>query len=51
MALRFNNPPTLPQSLGYTQVVEATGARTIYISGQVALEGLRNFQFQMATPR
>ena len=38
MALRFTNPSTLPQSVGYTQVVEATGARTIYISGQVALD-------------
>lgn len=42
MTLRFINPSTLPQSAGYTHVVEATGARTIYISGQVALDAAGN---------
>ncbi len=42
MPLRLTNPSTLPQSLGYTQVVEASGARTIYISGQVALDASGN---------
>jgi reactive intermediate/imine deaminase len=36
--IRFHNPPTMPKSTGYTQVVEARGGRTIYISGQVALD-------------
>jgi reactive intermediate/imine deaminase len=35
---RFLNPPTMPQPFGYTQVVETRGGRTIYISGQVALD-------------
>lgn len=35
---RFINPPTLATPPGYTQVVEASGGRTIYISGQVALD-------------
>jgi len=36
--LRFSNPPELAPAPGYTQVVEATGGRTIYVSGQVALD-------------
>lgn len=36
--LRFSNPPGLAPAPGYTQVVEATGGRTIYVSGQVALD-------------
>jgi reactive intermediate/imine deaminase len=35
---RFLNPPALSQPLGYTHVVEARGGRTIYISGQVAMD-------------
>jgi reactive intermediate/imine deaminase len=36
--LRFHNPPTLPASVGYSQVVEARGGRTIYVAGQIALD-------------
>jgi enamine deaminase RidA (YjgF/YER057c/UK114 family) len=32
------NPPTLSKPTGYTHVVEARGGRTIYVSGQVALD-------------
>lgn len=35
---RFINPPTLAASPAYTQVVEVSGGRTLYISGQVALD-------------
>lgn len=35
--MRHLNPPSLPQPNGYTHVVEATGGRTLYISGQVAV--------------
>jgi enamine deaminase RidA (YjgF/YER057c/UK114 family) len=28
----------MPQSVGYTQVVEVSGGRTIYIAGQIALD-------------
>jgi enamine deaminase RidA (YjgF/YER057c/UK114 family) len=35
---RFINPTTLPTPPGYTQVVEVSGGRTLYISGQVALD-------------
>lgn len=35
---RFINPPTLFAPPGYTQVVEVTGGRTIYIAGQTALD-------------
>lgn len=35
----FSNPPTLPPSRGYSQVVEVPpGARTVIVSGQVALD-------------
>jgi enamine deaminase RidA (YjgF/YER057c/UK114 family) len=38
MTHRYINPPTLAHPTGYTHIVEATGGRTIYISGQVALD-------------
>ena len=34
---RFLNPPTMPQSVGYSQIAEVSGGRTIYIAGQIAL--------------
>ena len=37
MTQRHINPPTLARPTGYTHVVETTAARTVYISGQVAL--------------
>lgn len=36
--LRRLNPGTLSTPTGYTHVVEARGGRTLYISGQVALD-------------
>ena len=36
--LRFHNPSTLPTAVGYSQVAEARGGRTIYVAGQVALD-------------
>lgn len=38
MTQRHINPPTLARPTGYTHVVETTAARTVYISGQVALD-------------
>jgi enamine deaminase RidA (YjgF/YER057c/UK114 family) len=38
MTLRYIEPPTIAHPTGYTHIVEATGARTFYISGQVALD-------------
>ena len=35
---RFINPETLPKPPGYTQLVEVTGGRTVFISGQIALD-------------
>lgn len=32
------NPPTLPKPTGYTHVVEVAGGRTLYVSGQIALD-------------
>jgi enamine deaminase RidA (YjgF/YER057c/UK114 family) len=42
MAHRYINPPTLAHPTGYTHVVEATGVRTVFISGQVALDSSGN---------
>jgi reactive intermediate/imine deaminase len=42
MPNRFLNPDTLPQPSGYTHVVESTGSRTVYISGQIALDAQGN---------
>lgn len=38
MSHRFINPETIAQPNGYTHVVETRGNRTVYISGQVALD-------------
>jgi enamine deaminase RidA (YjgF/YER057c/UK114 family) len=42
MTHRYINPPTLARPMGYTHVVEASGARTFYISGQVAMDDSGN---------
>lgn len=36
--VKHTNPATLSKPTGYTHVVEVTGGRTLYISGQVALD-------------
>ncbi len=36
--IRRTNPATLYEPNGYTHVVEATGGRTIYLSGQTAVD-------------
>lgn len=36
--IRFVNPPTLPHPFGYSHVAEVLGGKTIYLSGQVALD-------------
>jgi reactive intermediate/imine deaminase len=35
---RFLSPDTMPRPYGYSQVVETTGGRSVYISGQVPLD-------------
>jgi reactive intermediate/imine deaminase len=35
---RFINPPTMATPRGYTHVAEITNGRTVYISGQIALD-------------
>ena len=35
--VRFLNPASMPQSFGYTQMVEVTGSKMLYISGQIAI--------------
>lgn len=36
--MRYLNPSTLPKPNGYSHVVEVEGGRTLYISGQIALD-------------
>jgi reactive intermediate/imine deaminase len=38
VSVRYMNPDTLPKPFGYSQVVEVSGGRTVYIAGQVALD-------------
>ena len=40
--LRFINPPGMSKPTGYSHLAVATGGKTIYISGQVALDQDRN---------
>ncbi len=35
--IRFSNPPTMATPRGYSHIAEVTGGRTVYISGQIAL--------------
>jgi enamine deaminase RidA (YjgF/YER057c/UK114 family) len=50
---RFVNPESLTKPTGYTHVVEARGGRTVYISGQIALDkngnivGINDFEAQV----
>ena len=52
MTTRFINPETLSKANGYTHVVEARAGRTVYISGQIALDkegnivGINDFEIQ-----
>ena len=36
--IKRTNPPEISKPTGYTHVVEATGGKTVYISGQIALD-------------
>jgi 2-iminobutanoate/2-iminopropanoate deaminase len=36
--IRRINPPTLSAPTGYTHVVETSGGKTVYVSGQIALD-------------
>ena len=36
--IRFSNPPALAKPNGYSHIAEATGGKTIYLSGQIALD-------------
>jgi enamine deaminase RidA (YjgF/YER057c/UK114 family) len=42
MTLEKLNPPGLPTPRGYSQTVTATGSRTIYVAGQVAVDAEGN---------
>ena len=50
--IQFINPPTLFSPPGFTHVVQVTGGRTVYISGQIAVDqsfrlvGKDDFQVQ-----
>jgi enamine deaminase RidA (YjgF/YER057c/UK114 family) len=37
MQTQFLNPPTLGPTFGWSQVVAATGGKTVYVSGQVSV--------------
>ena len=36
--VRFLNPASMPPSVGYTQMVEVTGSKMLYLSGQIAID-------------
>jgi reactive intermediate/imine deaminase len=40
--IRFINPPSLPRPMGYSHVAEVLNGRTVYLSGQVALDQAGN---------
>lgn len=40
--VKYTNPSTLSTPTGYTHVVETQGGRTVYISGQIALDKAGN---------
>jgi enamine deaminase RidA (YjgF/YER057c/UK114 family) len=42
MQIEFINPPELSPTFGWTHVATSTGGKTIYISGQVAIDASGN---------
>jgi reactive intermediate/imine deaminase len=40
--IRFVNPPSLPRPMGYSHIAEVLSGRTVYLSGQVALDQAGN---------
>lgn len=40
--IQFLNPSTLAPTPGYSQIATVTGGKTIYLSGQIALDASRN---------
>lgn len=38
VSVRRLSPDTMPRPYGYSQIVEVTGGRTVYVSGQVPLD-------------
>ena len=38
LMIRFVNPSSLPRPVGYSHIAEASGGKTVYVSGQVALD-------------
>jgi enamine deaminase RidA (YjgF/YER057c/UK114 family) len=42
LKFRVFSPPQLPKPVGYSHLAEVTGGKTIYIAGQVALDGAGN---------
>jgi reactive intermediate/imine deaminase len=42
LSRRFLNPPAIHRPVGYSHVAETRGGRTVYISGQVALDAAGN---------
>src|SRR4051812_37487792 len=42
-AVRFLNPASMPPVKGYTQIVEVTGSKMLYISGQIAIDASGQF--------
>ena len=41
-SIRLLNPPAIHRPVGYSHVAETRGGRTVYISGQVALDAAGN---------
>lgn len=41
-SVQYINPPTLSKPTGYTHAVEVSGGKTVYISGQIALDVVGN---------
>jgi enamine deaminase RidA (YjgF/YER057c/UK114 family) len=39
---KFHSPDSLPDPKGYSHIAEATGSRTVHISGQLPLDADRN---------
>ena len=42
-AAQFANPATMPTPPGYSQLVEVTGGRLVFVAGQVALDSANEF--------
>ena len=47
MTKQFLNPPGLAPTHGWAQLVTSTGGKTVYVSGQVSVDGMYKLTYSV----